>query len=89
MNSHCHTAHVPWGTSDTGSWQDQVEHVESWLTQHVSTGSWSWSWYSLKQDQHCGVQFAHAQDLMLFLLRFSEGIAAGSISIRVNNTTSP
>ena len=69
---HPHTVTVRW--ADHEPWEDQVEFMESWLDTNIGAGTWSWSWYSLRQCFYCGVEFAHERDLCVFLLYFSSGV---------------
>jgi len=67
-----HTAWVTWNAHQP--WADQVLHIESWLDRRVGVDAWAWQRFTLAQAFYCGVVFARAQDQVMFLLEWSEGV---------------
>jgi hypothetical protein len=71
-----HRAWVPWHRDfHLQPWTTQVLFMETWLDQHtLHAHGWQWTPYSLHQVFYCGVDFVHAHDHCVFLLRWSEGV---------------
>lgn len=66
---------VPWPVIEyrgQPDWIASVHSVESWLDQCVGPHwqRWSWSLWTLHQQDLCAVSFQRSRDRTLFLLRF-------------------
>ena len=66
---------APWPRIDYNGqqdWHTAVYTVESWLEQCVGYHwvHWTWSMYTLHQQDLCSVSFAREPDSLLFLLKW-------------------